>query len=216
MKANKGGRSGEGSSRGRETGKRKRRKTVGESSQSESVSGSEEELPPGLSEAQKRKEKAKNDMEKWQQTVLAKSVTCERQLSGAPLIDDPLIQPPMGPITMTSVKKSSAMSRPPKVPPSASVNVPPSSEIPPDIPLSSTAPPPKKKKSQKVRIEGYIKKLLCRQSDFERKLTHKIDYCVQAVEQYTSMPYIPLESNTEDTEEEENEDNEEEEDNDSE
>ncbi|GFZ01004.1 hypothetical protein Acr_14g0006390 [Actinidia rufa] len=203
MKANKGGRSGEGSSRGRETGKRKRRKTVGESSQSESVSGSEEELPPGLSEAQKRKEKAKNDMEKWQQTVLAKSVTCERQIQqnsrkekslcwekfkpeyklmtkiihyniaptrsekelkladveflyvmmNSVIIDvaesvgrttyrrsiDPATD---GPITMTSVKKSSAMSRPPKVPPSASVNVPPSSEIPPDIPsiFHSTSP----------------------------------------------------------------------------
>ncbi|GFZ05632.1 hypothetical protein Acr_17g0012040 [Actinidia rufa] len=136
--------------------------------------------------------------------------------AGAPLIDDPLIQPPIGPITMTSVKKSSSMSRPPIVPPSASINIPPSSEIPTNIPSSSTAPPPKKKKSWKVRIEGYIKKLLCRQSDFERKLTHKIDYCVQAVEQYTSMPYIPPESNTEGTEEEENEDNEEEEDDDSE
>ena len=408
MRANRGGRSGEGSSRARGTGKRKRGKTVGESSQSESVSESEEELPPGLSEAQERKEKAKNDMEKWKQIVLTKSVTCERQVlreqivdtiaiqkladrglnfffekiegyyrglcvqfyrniridttrtihskvggkniiitadiiaqflhyprpdpttvqypnkgftplkekayaraiytdptefqkgkkfvlgkfkpeyklmtkiihyniaptrsekelkladaeflyvmmnsviidvaecilnemiffkekapsranmpfvamissiclaAGAPLIDDPLIQPPIGPITMTSIKKSSAMSRPPKVSQSASVNIPPSSEIPPDIPSSSTAPPPKKKKSWKARIEGYIKKLLCRQSDFERKLTHKIDYCVQAVEQYTSMPYVPPESNTESTEEEENEDNEEEEDDDSE
>ncbi|GFS32292.1 hypothetical protein Acr_00g0021800 [Actinidia rufa] len=87
--------------------------------------------------------------------------------AGAPLIDDPLIQPPIGPITMTSVKKSSVMSRPPKVSQSASVNVPPSFEIPPNFPSSSTAPPPKKKKSWKVRIEGYIKKLLCRQSDFK-------------------------------------------------
>ncbi|XP_057491359.1 uncharacterized protein LOC130777083 [Actinidia eriantha] len=243
MRANKGGRSGEGSSRGRGTGKRKRGKTVGKSSQSESTSGSEEELPPSLSEAQERKEKAKNEMEKWQQTVLSKSVTCERQkelkladaeflyvmmnsvifdvaecilnemiffkekapsranmpfvamissiclAAGAPLIDDLLIQPPIGPITMTSIKKSSAMSRPPKVSQSASVDVP-SSEIPPDIPSSSTAPPPKKKKSWKNRIEGYIKKLLCRQADFEHKLNHKIDYCVQAVEQYTSMLYI--------------------------
>ncbi|XP_057481142.1 uncharacterized protein LOC130768164 [Actinidia eriantha] len=135
--------------------------------------------------------------------------------AGAPLIDDLLIQPPIGPITMTSIKKSSAMSRPPKVSQSASVDVP-SSEIPPDIPSSSTAPPPKKKKSWKNRIESYIKKLLCRQADFERKLNHKIDYCVQAVEQYTSMPYIPPESNTENTEEEENEDDEEEEEDDSE
>ncbi|XP_057491373.1 uncharacterized protein LOC130777106 [Actinidia eriantha] len=407
MRANKGGRSGEGSSRGRGTGKRKRGKTVGESSQSESTGGSEEELPPSLSEAQERREKAKNEMEKWQQIVLSKSVTCERQVlreqivdtiaiqkladrglnfffekiegyyrglcvqfyrniridttrtihskvggknivitadiiaqylhyprpnpttvqypnrgftplkekayaraiyadpaefqkgkkfvlgkfkpeyklmtkiihyniaptrsekelkladaeflyvimnsvifdvaecilnemiffkekapsranmpfvamissiclaAGAPLIDDLLIQPPIGPITMTSIKKSSAMSRPPKVSQSASVDVP-SSEIPPDIPSSSTAPPPKKKKSWKNRIEGYIKKLLCRQADFERKLNHKIDYCVQAVEQYTSMPYIPPESNTENTEEEENEDDEEEEEDDSE
>ncbi|GFY96810.1 hypothetical protein Acr_11g0011160 [Actinidia rufa] len=255
MRANRGGRSGEGSSRARGTGKRKRGKTVGESSQSESVSESEEELPPGLSEAQDRKEKAKNDMEKWKQIVLTKSVTyptefqkgkkfvlgkfkpeyklmtkiihyniaptwSEKELkladaeflyvmmnsviidvaecilnemiffkekapsranmpfvamissiclaTGAPLINDPLIQPPIGPITMTSIKKSSAMSRPPKVSQSASVNVPPSSEIPPDIPSSSIAPPPKKKKSWKARIEGYIKKLLCRQFDFEQ------------------------------------------------
>ena len=64
MRANKGGRSWEGSSRGREIGKRKRRKTMSESSQSDSVSEIKEELPPGLSEAQGRKEKVKNDMEK--------------------------------------------------------------------------------------------------------------------------------------------------------
>ena len=56
---------------------------------------------------------------------------------GAPLIDNPLIQPPIGPITMTLVKKSSAMSRPPVIPPKASAN----------IPSTSTVPPPKKKKS---------------------------------------------------------------------
>ena len=65
MRASRGwGRSGEGSSRGRETKKQKIGKMVGESSQSESDSEPEEELPPGLSEAQGRKEKAKTDMEK--------------------------------------------------------------------------------------------------------------------------------------------------------
>ena len=52
-------------------------------------------------------------------------------------------------------------------------------------------------------MEDYIKKLLRRQSDIECRLNHKIDYCVQAMEQYTGIPYIPPESNIEGTEEEE-------------
>ena len=116
--------------------------------------------------------------------------------TGAKLIDDLLIQPPIGLIAMTSIKTSSAMSRPPEMPPKAST----------DSPSTSTTPPPKKKKSWKASIEGYIKKHLCLQSDIERRLNHKIDYCVQAMEQYTGMPYIPLESNTEGTEEEEEDD----------
>ena len=76
LKANEEGRFGEGSSKEREIGKQKRRRTMSESSQSDSVSEPKEELAPGLSE----KEKAKSDMEKWQQTVLTKDVSCERQV----------------------------------------------------------------------------------------------------------------------------------------
>ena len=120
---------------------------------------------------------------------------------GSSLIGDNLIQPPIEHITLTLVKKSTTMSRPPIIPPTELV----------DISSTSTAPPPKKKKSWKARIESYIKKLMCCQPDINHKLSHKIDYCVQAVEQYTGILYIPPESDTKEIEEEENDKEEEEE-----
>ena len=46
---------------------------------------------------------------------------------------------------------------------------------------------------------------MCRQSDINQKLSHKIDFCVQVVEKYTGIPYIPLESDTKEAKEEEEE-----------
>ena len=67
------------------------------------------------------------------------------------MVNDGLLLPPIGPITMASIKKSTATSRTPVIPPTEQV----------DIPSTSTAPLPKKQKSWKVKIESYIKKLLC-------------------------------------------------------
>ena len=118
------------------------------------------------------------------------------------MVGDGLLLLSIGLFTMASVKKSTAMSRPPVIPPIEQV----------DIPSTSTTPLPKKKKSWKARIEGYIKKLLCRQSD----INHKLDYCIQATKQYTGIPYIPSEGTESSEEEEENDKEEEEEGDDSE
>ena len=118
------------------------------------------------------------------------------------MIGNGLLLPPIGPITMASVKKSTTMSCAPVIPPTEHV----------DILSTFAAPPPKKRKSWKTRIESYIKKLLCLQSD----INHKLDYCVWVVEQYSGIPYEKPEGTEESEEKEENDGDEKEEEDDSE
>ena len=88
--------------------------------------------------------------------------------------------------------------------------IPPTEHV--DIPSTSTTPHTKKRKSWKARIESYIKKLSCRQSD----INHKLDYCVWETEQYTGIPHERLEGTEESDNEKENDGDDEEKEDDSE
>ena len=113
---------------------------------------------------------------------------------GVPFWTKKLSKPPVGPITLRSVKKSRAMNRGRVANPTYTPET--------STPITS---PKLKKKSWKSRILNFMKKILWKQNKLERQLA----FCIRIAEQQSGTKYVEVEEEEESDDEDEGEEEEE-------